>query len=118
MKSIRRVTREELQDLITKKGFQLCQRITRLGLRFLKTQLLLDEMNVLLYIYDYIYPYVKELLLEYRQTFEYRRRLAHSLVTAVAAFFSRLQDDQRITFAIQQFHEAATNNRDIVITLQ
>ena len=71
---------------------------------------------MILYIYDYVYPYIKQLLREYKQTFEYKRRLAHSLATAIAAFFSRLEDGQRVVFLMREFHSAMTHSRDIVVT--
>ena len=40
------------------------------------------------------------------------------MVTAVAAFFSRLEDGQRITFVTDMFYQAAAQNRDVVVTLE
>ncbi len=59
VKKLRRATREEIIELSAKKGFQLCQRITRTAIRFVRTQLLFEDISVVLYIYDYVYPYIK-----------------------------------------------------------
>ncbi len=43
-------------------------------------------------MYKVIYPFIKDELKPYKQTFEYKHRLTHATAIATAAFFVNMQD--------------------------
>lgn len=115
MSKFRKPSAEELMHLTTKKNFLLCQRLVKTGIRFVQTRLFFDELALVIYTYDYIYPFVKSVLQEYKQTFEYRQRLVHSLTIAVAAFFTRLEDEQSVVFLVSRFYDVVSKQHLVVV---
>lgn len=80
------------------------------------TNLQFQPLYTTLYIYKVIYPYLKNELKPYKQTFEYRRRLIHATAIGIATFFNNLQESTKVSFDLHGFYNHLMNNRLITIT--